>query len=259
MGILSKNRRGKTPQVPDHYEISTLEGKFMGTFDIVEDSPSDEPKGAISVAKQRRLAAEKAEAEMLAKIPLEPIIELDPEEVARAIEYSKNQPVVSRKKSRLELLGIESHFMLTDEQLQMIYPNENLTPIRLRKRFKESRTRTRKNDPTGRYAMTLGQQKYVKEAIKQMNKKISKHILTQEFIEHFHNKIGPELIVETLHSVLIDKEERTENKLKALSELTKYSLIPSQAQEVKVEVDTSYDEDKRARLAELLGKVNKQD
>lgn len=102
----------------------------------------------------------------------------------------------------------------------------------------------------------LKNEKNFKErSLKEMNKKISKHLNTQKFNEFFAEHIGVELIGQTLKEVLLSEDEKTENKLKAISEINKYNFIPSQAQEIKAEIDTSFDSDKRSRLKELLSKA----
>lgn len=108
--------------------------------------------------------------------------------------------------------------------------------------------------PAREYKQKLNQKKYVKGALKQMSK-VSKHLNTQKFIEYFNEHIGVELIGQTLVEVLLNEDERTENKLKAVSEINKYAMIPSQAQEIKHEVDDSFGKSEREELQELLGIV----
>lgn len=139
----------------------------------------------------------------------------------------------------------------TDEQLEFMYPTVN--PDLRRHIFANAGVKT-----SLLHGRAIGKKlnPYKKEAIKRMSQKISKHLNTQRFIEYFDSHIGVEMIGDTLIQVLMSDSEKTENKLKAVAEINKYAMVPSQAQEIKHEVDTTFDMDKRARLEELLNKTS---
>lgn len=149
---------------------------------------------------------------------------------------------------------------LTEEQLMQRWPNSTPAFIRMQwTRINEQHKHKPQpiDDYPARTVMIKNEQRrYVKGALKQMSK-ISKHLNTQKFIEYFNEHIGVELIGETLVNVLINDDERTENKLKAVSEINKYAMIPSQAQEIKHEVDDSFGKSEREELQELLAMVRK--
>lgn len=139
---------------------------------------------------------------------------------------------------------------LTDEELAIRYPNVR-EPFR---RTIENGRRKIEDKFKGKYRRKR-EEKYKKRFLPFMNKKISKHVNTLKFNEYFAQHIGVELIGETLKEVLMSQNEKTENKLKAIAEINKYNFIPSQAQEIKHEIDDSFDTDKRDRLKELLAKA----
>ena len=93
-----------------------------------------------------------------------------------------------------------------------------------------------------------------KEALKRM-KKVSKHMNTQQFNEWFAEYITPEATAQVLYEVMSDGEERTEHRLKAIQEIHKYCMVPSQAQEIRHEIDDSWNADKEDELQRLIDKA----
>lgn len=143
---------------------------------------------------------------------------------------------------------------LSLEELRELYPN---APAQFLRAYASRRGKN--NNPPRKSRLTEAQTKrklreYNKEAVKHM-KRISKHINTQAFMDHCNAANLNELIADLLAEVITNQDEKTENRLKAAAEVNKYTMVPSQAQEIKHEIDESFDDDKRARLAELMAKV----